>query len=175
MSVQHPILIPALYTFAGLSIYATIVHLIVLCQGRSSKLLHGLFGGVTAMLTLFIIFHSLALTAADISTFAFGLRGSLATGYLGITILLWFITVFAQKQFSPILVVLSALMLFFSGLNWLSPFSVQFGEIQTLTTLVLPWGETVTRGVGSPSPYLLLGVISIVGSCSHFTTSSWCR
>lgn len=165
--MQHNLIIPTLYTLVGISIYATVVHGIVAWQGRSSYLLHGLFGSFTATLSIFIFFHGIALTAQDISTLAWGLRGSISAGYVCTSLLLWFITAFTQQWNPLILAILSLALIGMSGLNWLCPYSIQFEEITGLTTLLLPWGETVTRGVGAPSQYVFLGVTTLIGSCAY--------
>jgi diguanylate cyclase (GGDEF)-like protein/PAS domain S-box-containing protein len=141
------IIIPGLYLLAGIFAYATVHHAIIaLASPRDRTQL--LFAAMCLLMVPFALFHVFALQAANIDEFVLALRWNLASVLLFLPLFLWFVALHTGTRPRSFLVGMSLLFLWLFVVDLAQPYSLQYDRIDGLRTLQLPWGETITRGIG---------------------------
>jgi diguanylate cyclase (GGDEF)-like protein/PAS domain S-box-containing protein len=157
---MNEILIPSLYLLAGYLIYASTHHFSVSLSSHHDSM-HLLFGSICLLAVPFAIFHAQMLQATNVVEFVRTLRWSLAAALLLLLLLPWFIALYTGKRPWFLLVGLSILFAILFMVNLTQPNSIQYDHIDGIHTLMLPWGETVTRGDGHPGFWVYITVAGV--------------
>ena len=140
-------IVACLYMIAGIVAYASIHHFAIAFKSPR-KSLQLLFAVMCALSVVFAMFQALNMRSANVAEFADTLRVNLAAILLFLTILPWFIGLYAGNMKMP---VMAGLSLFFAVLtlaNFALPATLQYSHIDGIYTQNLPWGEAVTRANG---------------------------
>ncbi len=144
---MHNIVIPSLYVLSGLSIYATLNHLIVGLR-RPFSLIHFIFAGIT-ILILPLSFSEIAmLQATSVTKLILALKLNIAALLLFFILFPWFISLYTKNRPHSLLLCLNVLFALLFLVNLSQPFSLQYNSLTGLQVLHMPWGEQLTKAVG---------------------------
>jgi diguanylate cyclase (GGDEF)-like protein/PAS domain S-box-containing protein len=154
-------LIAALYLLAGLCLYASASHLLH-ASHSVRRVEHLLFAAMCLLLAGSAISIALSYQATSIEAYTGPMKA-----YYGLIAALYvlfaaFIARYTETPARVLLSVLGILMVVVWVANARQPHGLQWTEIAELGSVALPWGETVTRAVGSPSPWFLLGLAGLL-------------
>jgi diguanylate cyclase (GGDEF)-like protein/PAS domain S-box-containing protein len=153
--------ITGLHLVAGILAYATFHHLISALNPPHDRL-QVLFALICLFALIFSLLYVQTLQAASVMEYARALKWSIALVVPILPLLAWFVALYSGKYSKPWLVGLSLLFAVFFVANLTQPYSLQYDHLDGLRTLLLPWGEKVTRGVGHVGPWFPIVSISLV-------------
>ncbi len=140
-------LIPGLYLLTGFMAYAMFLHLTSVLYPPRDKL-QMLFGVMCLCVMLFAFFQAKALQTTNAAEFIKALKWSITSALLLILLFPWFIALHTGRRAGLFQFVMSALLTISLVANLAQPFSVQYDRFEGIHRLLLPWGESITRGDG---------------------------
>jgi PAS domain S-box-containing protein len=155
-----------LYLLAGICIYASVNHFNIGLRQPFDRT-HLLFAGMCLLAASFAIFHALAMRAVNISEFAWALKGDIASPLLFFLLFPWFIALYTGKRPLPFLVGLNILFATLFIVNLTEPYSLQYEHIDGIRTLLTPWGESVTRGIGNKSSWIYVVIAGLLAAYGY--------
>jgi diguanylate cyclase (GGDEF)-like protein/PAS domain S-box-containing protein len=141
------IVIPSLYVLAGVMAYAMFHHFSISLH-RPRDPIQMLFGSMCLLAIPFVIFHVQVLQATNLQEFIIVLKWNVTSLLLFLIFFLWFIALYTGNRPIHFLNLMTVMFTIFIVINLTLPFSLQYGQLDGIRSLQLPWGETVTRGVG---------------------------
>lgn len=156
---MHQIVIPGLYLLAGIMAYATVHHFTIALSSPRQPV-QVLFACMCLVAVPFAISLAQTFQSTNAAEFVVALRWNIATILLFTALLPWFASLYSGKRPGPWLAGLSVLFIVLFVVDLTQPYSLQYNQFDGVRTLYLPWGETVTRGVGHNGPW---GYIAIAG------------
>jgi len=156
----HAFLASGLYILSGICIYAAVNHLSVGLR-RPLDTKHLLFSGMCFSTMAYAIFNVLAMQATDIGSFVWALKWDLAFFAFLFLIFPWFIAFYTNRFPWPLLIGLNVVFIILFMANLTQPFSLQYDHLDRLQILQLPWGESVTNGVGQSGYWFYAGIASL--------------
>ncbi|MGZ5051428.1 MAG: EAL domain-containing protein [Methylobacter sp.] len=154
------IIAPSLYFLAGICAYAGFLHLYAGMRRPTdrSKLL---FAIISLLLLPQVTLLVQNLKAHDLKEFVFYLKWSVSFSIIIFLELVWFFALFTQKYSKTFLSAIFLFSVVLLVMNYLAPYGLQFHEITSLKTVVLPWGESISLALG-PINKWYFGVILVV-------------
>jgi diguanylate cyclase (GGDEF)-like protein len=158
--------VPGLLVLAGVCAYAAVNHLSVGLH-RPFDHAHLLFAGMCLSLVPLAVFHVLTLQATDTGEFIRALRWNLAAPLLFFVMFPWFIALYTGKRPLPLLAGLNALFALLLIVNLTEPYGLQYDRFDGIRMLQLPWGETVTRGVGHNGPWAYVTIALVLATFGY--------
>jgi diguanylate cyclase (GGDEF)-like protein/PAS domain S-box-containing protein len=162
----NELLVQSLYLFAGIMAYATIHHLTIALNSSHDRV-QMLFACICLSSIPFAMFYVQTLQATNIIDFVRALKWSIATALLALLLFPWFIALYTGIFSRPLLSGLSVLFAVVLVVNQLQPYSLQYDYIDGLRTLQLPWGESVTRGVGHPNSWFFIAIPAVMAGFGY--------
>lgn len=155
---MHHFLIYTLYILSGVCLYAVINHLNT-GFNRPIEAVHIVFSFIAFFIGCAAISWTFVIQSQTPSQFLTALRWNIEFSLTVILLIPWFIKFYTHKLrffylFLSSLVVISLLVA-----NFFLPNTLMYDHFQTISHLTLPWGETITRGVGSHNFKLTMIVI----------------
>lgn len=141
------IVIPSFYASAGVMAYAMFHHISISLH-RPRDPIQMLFGSMCLLAIPFLIFHVQTLQATDLPGFIIALKWNVTSLLLFLIFFLWFIALYTGNRPFHFLSVMTVTLTIFIVINLALPYGLQYGQLDGIRSLQLPWGETVTRGVG---------------------------
>lgn len=157
---MNGIVIPGLYLFSGIMVYATFHHISnALYPPRDPTQM--LFGCICALAVPFTLFHVQMLQATDAVEYVRALKWNLSSAILLFILFVWFIALYTGARHWFFLTGFSALFAILFVINLMQPFSLQYDHIDRIHTLQLPWGEVIARGDGHSGfwAYIIIAVV----------------
>jgi diguanylate cyclase (GGDEF)-like protein len=151
---------------AGICAYAAVNHLAVGLR-RPFDRANLLFACMSLLAVPFALFHAMALQPVDVGAYRQALKGTLAAALLILLIFPWFIAQYTDRRPLPLLVGLSLWFAALSVVNLLKPYGVQYDRFDGLRTLVLPWGEAVSRGVGHNGVWAHAAIAAVLAAYGY--------
>lgn len=136
-----------LYLLAGILFYATLHHFVSVLHPRRS-FAQIIFTCLCLLALPFDYYYIQTLQATNLAEFIHALKWNLAAVLLMVPLFAWFIALHTNKFSRLFLVGTSVLFAVLFAVNLWQPDSLQYDQIEGIRTLRLPWGETVTRGIG---------------------------
>jgi diguanylate cyclase (GGDEF)-like protein/PAS domain S-box-containing protein len=140
----HEIVIPSLYLLAGIMVYAMVHHFAIAINSPRDRT-QMLFAGICMSAALLAIFHARNLDASGLVEFVWALKWTIGLMLIFMIFFIWFVALHTGKLLKTFLVALSVLFAVLLVVNLTLPDSLQYDQIDGLHTLLLPWGERVTR------------------------------
>jgi diguanylate cyclase (GGDEF)-like protein/PAS domain S-box-containing protein len=162
----NELLIQSLYLFAGIMAYATVHHLTIGLNSPHDRV-QMLFACMCLFAMPFAFFYARTLLSASVTEYAWALKWSIDSAVLILLIFPWFIGLYTGMLSRILLAGLSVMFIAVIAVNHMQPYSLQYDSIDSLRTLHLPWGEAVTRGVGSTGSWLYLGIPVIMAGFAY--------
>ena len=144
---MNGMLIPGLYLLTGFMAYAMFSHLASALYPPRDRL-QMLFGVMCLCVMLFAFFQVRVLQTTDAVEFISLLKWSITSALLLVLLFPWFIALYTGKRAALFQFVMSALLAISLVVNLVQPFSVQYDRFEGIHRLLLPWGESITRGHG---------------------------
>jgi diguanylate cyclase (GGDEF)-like protein/PAS domain S-box-containing protein len=174
---MNGLVIPGLYLFAGIMVYATFHHLSnALSPPRDP--VQVLFGCICAIAIPFTLFHVQMLQATDTVEYVRALKWNLSSAILLFILFLWFIALHTGKHHWLFPAGFSLLFAMLFVVNLALPFSLQYDHVEKIQALQLPWGEVITRGNGHTGfwAYMtIVGVFAAFGYAIYALASKYSR
>ncbi|WP_018174624.1 MULTISPECIES: EAL domain-containing protein [unclassified Thioalkalivibrio] len=170
-------LIAALYLLAGLCVYATASHLLHAAHSLR-RVEHLLFAAMCLLMTGAAISIALTYQATSIEAYAGPIKVYYALIAPLYVLFAAFIARYTETPARGLLAVLGVLMLAVWIANTRQPYGLQLSEISELRTVAMPWGETLSLGMGPPSPWFLLalaGLLLVFGFALWALLRQWRR
>lgn len=157
---MHSLAIPSLYLLAGISAYAALFHLIIGLR-RPFDHTNLVFASMCLAIVVYAILNASTMQAADLARFVLSLKWNISVIIVFLGLFPWFIALYSERQQRIVPSGLAALMIMLFVINLTQPYSLQFDQLDNIKTLQLPWGETVTRGVGHNGfwAYIVIGTV----------------
>lgn len=153
--------------FAGICLYVGLLHLLI-ASGRLKPLLHFCFGLSCLLAFVYILALIAQYQAAGVENYINAKKLVTSSGYIYGIITFWFVAVYTK--FKPVRLILVLNSLYFISLliNEISPTGILYSHITTLSSISLPWGESITHPEGTLNPlfnFQLLALTSNVIFC----------
>jgi diguanylate cyclase (GGDEF)-like protein/PAS domain S-box-containing protein len=168
------IVIPSLYVLAGVMAYAMFHHFSIgLHPPRDPMQI--LFGWMCLLAIPFVIFHAQLLQATDIHGFIIALKWNLSSIILFIIFFMWFIALYTGKRPKLFLEIMTLLLAILLVANLSLPNSLQYEQFDGIRMHELPWGETVTRGVGRSGAWVYFAISAVIVSFGYAIYALICR
>ena len=144
---MNGVVIPSLYLFAGIMVYATFHHLSNALSTPPDRV-QALFGSICALAIPYTLFHVQMLQAHDVVEYVGALKWNLSSAILLFILFLWFIALHTGIRHWLFPAGSTLLFAILFVVNLALPYSLQYDHVENIRTLQLPWGEAVTRGSG---------------------------
>ncbi len=153
------------FLVAGISAYAAMCHISCTFGGQVQRT-HRLFGWLCVALVPYLVLHTIAMQAGDAETLIAATRWSVMAGLVCLLLLPWYTAEYTGFRPTFLLGCLSLGMLLMIVANLLLPHGIQFETFESFKQVQLPWGETISFGVGRAGPwvYALLALITCIVS-----------
>ena len=150
-----------LYWLAGICAYAMVNHLVIALHRPVSRI-HLLFAGMCLLMSLWGLSISWSYQAESIQDYASALKSGYA--FIAPFFILFTGFVIEYTGARPRFVLTGSVILFtlLFVINLTQPYSIQLADIQRIQQQHLPWGETLSRPVGSINPWFYVGVTAVL-------------
>lgn len=144
---MHDILVYILFVLAGISLYAGYSHLAGGSRepvGRANTI----FAWICLLIAGAAISRAFVIHGTSIDEYVQRLKCNVAISILVFMLLPWFVSFYTQRFSAAYLAVTNTLFGIFFTLNLWLPYGVSYTRIAALGEYRLPWGETVSHGIG---------------------------
>jgi len=174
---MHEIVIPSLYLLTGVMVYATTHHFVVALKPPHDRV-HLTFAFMCLLAVAYILTDIQTLQASSTEDYVRALKWNASAALLFFLLFPWFIAWHTGRSFRPLLTGLSLLFAVLCIVNLAQPYSLLYDRLDGLSTLQLPWGETVTRGNGhngAPIYLAIAGIMTAFGYALYVLGSTYRR
>lgn len=148
------------YLLAGICSYAAFTHFMSGISKPRDRI-HIVFSLICVLIALAAISRSFVIQATSISAYAMALKWNVAMSQGVLLLLPWFVALYTERFSLPYLYFVNILIGISFAANLYFPFGVSYAEITSLRYHHLPWGESITHGVGHHTPLFLMGVAAV--------------
>jgi diguanylate cyclase (GGDEF)-like protein/PAS domain S-box-containing protein len=158
---MHAILTNTLYLLAGISIYAAFSHFV---SGMNKPIDRAniVFAWVCLLVAVAAISRSFVIQSANVDEYITALKWNVSASLGVISLLPWFIGFYTGLFAKRYLASVSLLLVLCITANLYLPLGISFSEIDALRVHHLPWGETVSHGVGAQGPFAFITLAAVV-------------
>src|SRR5271157_2231032 len=140
----------SLIFLSGFACYSSLNHF-TMGRGQTRNRVHVLFAVVCLLMMLFVFFRFMELRATTVADSLRAMRLGLAVYILFNGLLLWFLAEYTAVRPLPILIGFTLLFAGLFALNLTQPYGLLRAEIHGVERLTLPWGEQISRPLGTSS------------------------
>ena len=160
------IAVPGLYVSAGVLAYATVHHaaIAISIPGAHS---HRWFAALCLVMVFFAVSYAGALRAHDAAEFATALRWNLAEGLLALALFPWFVSLYTGTCPVAFLAGLDLLLAVLFVVNLEQPGTLQYERLDAISTLQLPWGESIASGEGRNGVWAYVAAAACLTVCGY--------
>jgi diguanylate cyclase (GGDEF)-like protein/PAS domain S-box-containing protein len=163
---MNGIVIPGFYLLAGFMAYAA-VHHFATALGSPLNRMQMVFAVMCLLLVPYAIFYAQTMQATGIGDFVRALKWNLSAVLLYLVLFPWFIATYTGERPLPLLAGLSALFAVLFVVNLVQPYSLQYDQLNGLRSLLLPWGEAVSRGSGHNGAWAYITVAAVFAALAY--------
>ncbi|QLE53572.1 sensor histidine kinase (plasmid) [Nostoc sp. C057] len=136
---------------AGVCLYVGLLHLLIASR-RLQTMLHFCFGLVCLVCVSYILAVMLKYKASDVEDYI-NIRKLLSSlGYIYGIAIVWFVAVYTKFKPVRLILALNSLYLICLLINEISPTGIQYSHISKLSSIYLPWGESIPLPEGTLNP-----------------------
>ena len=136
---------------AGICLYVGLFHLLIAC-GRLQTTLHLCFGLVCLACVSYILTLMLRYQVANVEDYIAAQKLVCFVGYIYAVTLVWFIGVFTKIKPVRLILVLNSLYAISLLINQISPTGIIYSDVSSLSSVSLPWGESIYYPEGTLNP-----------------------
>ena len=163
---MHEIIITCLYVLAGICSYAAINHMSVGLR-RPFDAKHLIFSIICLLMLPFAVFNALTIQATNVSDFVWALKWELAAVALLMFSFTWFIAFYTREFPHAFLIGMNALFIALFVVNLTQPYSLQYDRLDGIRMRQLPWGESVTSGMGHHGLWIYIGIAGVLATFGY--------
>lgn len=163
---MNSLLIPAIYLLIGFSVYATIIHLSYGLR-RPYEHTHLLFAGMCLLAVPFMFCLITIFQASGAGAYIQAMKWSYIFMLPFFVLFPWFIAEYSGKRPRALLLGLSATFGLLFIVNLFQPYSLQYEAFDGIRIQQLPWGETVTAGIGQTGPWSYFSTATVLVTFSY--------
>ena len=157
---MHAILTNTLYILAGICVYAAFSHF-VSGVAKPFDRTNVVFSLICILVAAAAISRSFVIQSANVDEYINALKFNVSAS-LGVILLLpWFVGFYTGSLAKRYLVVVSSLVVLCILAELSLPLGISYSEINSLRFYRLPWGETVSHGVGTHGPFAFIALATI--------------
>ena len=170
------LVVPTLYLLAGAIVCAMLHVLAAAAARRTDRSALLAFAGMALFAALAAIFSAQSLQAVTDAQFLRALKLNLDCIIVATGCVAAFVALYVGHHGWRARALLGACAAGCAALivaNEVLPYGIQYRRFSGLTALRLPWGETVTRGVGQSGLPTFLGVLLLYGVMIYATWALW--
>ena len=150
----------SLGVFAGICLYIGFLHLLVAC-GRLNSLLNFCFGLICLVSAGYIFALIAQYLVTDIAIYIKARKILSSLGYLFAIIDFWFVALYTGFRPIRLILVLNSLYLICLVINYVSPAGILYSHISKISSIALPWGESITHPQGTLSPLFGFQILAL--------------
>ena len=154
-----------LSVFAGICLYIGFLHLLITC-GRLNPLLNFCFGLLCLVSAGYIFALIAQYQVADIGTYVKARKILSSLGYVFSIADFWFVAFYTGFRPVRLILVLNSLYLICLVINHVSPTGILYSHISELSSITLPWGETITYPKGTLSLLFGFQILALTNNIS---------
>ncbi|MBD2518831.1 sensor histidine kinase [Nostoc sp. FACHB-973] len=148
---------------AGICLYIGLLHLLIAC-GKLQTALHFCFGLLCLGSVVYILALILTYQATNVEHYISAKKLLSSIGYIyGITIV-WFIALYTKVKPVRLILVLNSLYVISLLINQISPTGILYSHISNLSSISLPWGESITSPKGTPNPLFSFQLLALISN-----------
>ncbi|MFN6484821.1 MULTISPECIES: sensor histidine kinase [unclassified Nostoc] len=135
----------------GICLYVGLFHLLIAC-GKLQTRLHLHFGLVCLGCVSYILALMLRYQAANVEDYIAAQKLVCSVGYIYAVTVVWFIAVFTKIKPVRLILVLNSLYAISLLINQISPTGILYSHVSSLSSVSLPWGESIYYPEGTLNP-----------------------
>ncbi|MCF2150686.1 sensor histidine kinase [Desmonostoc muscorum LEGE 12446] len=148
---------------AGICLYIGLLHLLIAC-GKLQTALHFCFGLLCLGSVVYILALILTYQATNVENYITAKKLVSSIGYIyGITIV-WFIALYTRVKPVRLILVLNSLYVISLLINQISPTGILYSHISNLSSISLPWGESITSPKGTLNPLFSFQLLALISN-----------
>ncbi|MEH2158529.1 sensor histidine kinase [Nostoc sp.] len=150
--------------FAGICLYVGLLHLLI-ASARLKSALHFWFGLTCLLCASYILALIAKYKVTDVEDYINARKLASSLGFLFTIACVWFVALYTKFKPVRLLLALNSLYIICILINEVSPTGILYSKISRLSSISLPWGESITHPEGTLNPlfgFQFLGIISNV-------------
>ncbi|WP_445636272.1 Histidine kinase domain-containing protein [Nostoc sp. DSM 114161] len=145
---------------AGICLYVGLFHLLIAC-GRLQTTLHLCFGLVCLGCVSYILALMLRYQAANVEDYIAAQKLVCFVGYIYAVAVVWFMAVFTKIKPVRLILVLNSLYVISLLINQISPTGIIYSHVSSLSSVSLPWGESIYYPEGTLNPLFSFQLLAL--------------
>ncbi|MEH2092239.1 sensor histidine kinase [Nostoc sp.] len=149
--------------FAGICLYVGLLHLLI-AFGRLKPWLHWCFGLTCLVICSYILALIGKYKAIDLESYIYARKLVSSLGYVFAISCVWFVAVYTKVKPVRLLLTLNSLYLICFLINQISPIGILYSKISSLSSISLPWGETITHPEGTINPLVGFQFLALISN-----------
>ncbi|MCC5645429.1 sensor histidine kinase [Nostoc sp. CHAB 5824] len=134
--------------FAGICLYVGLLHLLI-ASARLKPSLHLSFGLTCLVVFSYILALIAKYKAMNVDDYINARKLLSALGYIDGIVTIWFVALYTKVKPVRLLLALNSLYLICLLINQISPTGILYSHISRLSSISLPWGESITLSEGT--------------------------
>ncbi|MFW9265453.1 hypothetical protein, partial [Nostoc sp. CALU 546] len=148
---------------AGICLYIGLLHLLIAC-GKLQTALHFCFGLLCLGSVVYILALIVTYQATNVENYISAKKLVCSVGYIyGINIV-WFIALYTRVKPVRLILVLNSLYVISLLINQISPTGILHSHISNLSSISLPWGESITSPKGTLNPLFSFQLLTLISN-----------
>ncbi|MGF1939382.1 MAG: sensor histidine kinase [Nostoc sp. ChiQUE02] len=148
---------------AGICLYIGLLHLLI-AYGRLQTALHFCFGLVCLGVCAYILALILTYQTTNVENYIIAKKLASSIGYVdGITIV-WFVALYTKVKPMRLILVLNSVYVISLLINQISATGILYSHISSLSSISLPWSESITHPKGTLNPLFSFQLLALNSS-----------
>ncbi|BAY25167.1 hypothetical protein NIES2100_49730 [Calothrix sp. NIES-2100] len=161
------LILTVLSIVAGITLYIGFLHLLI-ASGRLKPALNLCFGLSCWVAFCYILALIAQYKAMNVDDYINARKLLTSLGYIyGITTA-WFVSLYTNFRPVRLILVLNSLYFISLLINEISPTGILYSHISNLSSIFLPWGESITHLEGTLNPLFSFQLLALIGNTLFF-------
>ncbi|BAY75544.1 histidine kinase [Nostoc linckia NIES-25] len=148
---------------AGISLYIGFLHLLI-ASGRLKPALNFCFGLSCLAVVASILALMAEYKAMNVDDYINARKLLTSFGYIYGISTTWFVSLYANFRTMPLILVLNSLYFISLLINQISPAGILYSHISNLSSISLPWGESIPHPQGTLNPLFSFQLLALIGN-----------
>jgi diguanylate cyclase (GGDEF)-like protein/PAS domain S-box-containing protein len=155
---------------SGVAAYAA-VHQLGLGLTRPRNPGHLLLFAIALCFSVGAFFHSEMVRATSLPALTQALKCNVGANLTGMALLPWFVAGYVGDRRRLLLGVLTACFMVLLVAHTQLPYGLQYGRIDDIYTLALPWGEVISRAHGTSGIWVRLSALTLLADLAYILSA----
>ncbi|WP_353929313.1 sensor histidine kinase [Okeanomitos corallinicola TIOX110] len=161
------ILVPTILDIvAGICLYTGFLHLLITSRGLKPAL-HFCFGLTCLVISGYILALITQYKTINIDDYISAKKLVTSLGYISGILVVWFVALYTNIKQVRVILVLNSLYLISLLINQISPTGILYSHISSLSSISLPWGESITHPQGIINPLFIVQLLTLNSNISY--------